>query len=110
MSRRPYNPWAQDDIIDYVLDSYGGAEDNPRGIPKRVFLWEEKDGEVWIGNTAAFAEHCSELFEFELLPYDYVSVNRILIDVGERLRAKTTRGEAQGSPQLPLQPDKRRAR
>lgn len=108
--KRPVNPWTRPEVIDYVLDSYGGTEEAANGRMRRMFLWADEDGEVWIGNSAAFAEHCSELFHFPLLPYDYVSINRILIDVGERIREKSSREPGDGKAQLPLAADKRRAR
>lgn len=109
MARRKQNPWAQEKVIDYVIDSYGGVEESPSGRPRRMFIWADDDGEVWIGNTAAFAEHCAEVFGFQLLKYDYVMINRIMIEVGERLRDYQKREPAEGPPQAPLSPDKRRA-
>lgn len=110
MNRRAENPWKRDDVIDYVIDSYGGTEPNANGKPRRMWLWADDDGEVWIGNNVAFAEHCAELFDFELLKYDYVALNRIMLEVGERLMPKQERGEGAGRTQEPMSPRKHRAR
>jgi hypothetical protein len=108
--RRAVNPWAQSDVVDYILDSYAGTEPNERGATRRVFLWADEDGEAWIGNTAAFAEHVAETFKFRLFTYDYANINRILIEVGERIKKKQQRSDAGGKAQLPMKPDQRRAK
>ena len=111
VKKRKENPWAQEEVVDYVLDSYAGVEENDKGRLKRLFLYADDEGEVWIGNSAAFAEHCAEIFGFELLTYDYVSLNRILIEVGERVMEEKKRqatGESAG--QLPMAPERRPAR
>ena len=111
MTRPSWKDWT---IVSYVLDHYEGVEwvEGPTGVPRPVrrFMWADDTGEVWIGNVAAFAEHMAERFGYDLLPYDYVNMNTILIDVGERIHEPTTRqatGEKAG--QQPLQPKKERA-
>jgi hypothetical protein len=105
--RRSESPWSNPRVIDYVLDSYGGTEEGARGQIRRMFLWEDSSGEVWIGNSAAFAEHCAYRFNFELRPYDYVIINKILIEVGERIKLPEERREGNGKPQKPMPPLKR---
>lgn len=103
------------EVVAYVIDSYAGVEmtETGHGIrqPVRHFLWADEEDEVWIGNSAAFALHLTERFEhFKPARYDYVTINRILIDAGERVHEEVRRTATGGSVgQPPLQPKKARA-
>lgn len=103
------NLWTNWDVQSYIIESYAGVE-QVDGKPVRRFLWADGEGEVWIGNSAAFAEHLAEKFQYRARPYDYVNINRILIDAGERLidrMGRTPTGA--GAGQAPLAPDRRPA-
>ena len=99
--------WSRPDVLDYILDSYAGTEAGERGQIRRMFLWEDAHREVWIGNSSAFAEHVAERFGFPLRPYDYVLINKILLDVGERIKDPESRQPKHGLPQKPMIPLKR---
>lgn len=109
MTRRKRNPWASWDVQSYVLEAYAGVEE-VKGRPTRRFLWADADGEVWIGNSAALAVHVAERFGFTPGRWDFVVVNRIVLDAGERVQEEHTR-TARGvrGPQA-QEPDQRRVR
>jgi hypothetical protein len=110
-SREGGSPFKREDIVYYIIDSYAGIEENEMGIARRMFLWMENEDDVWFGNIAAFAEHLAQRFDFELLKYDYVAINNVLLGCGERLKDFEKRSQ-DGSQrfQAPLKPRKERAR
>lgn len=108
-------PWTRWEVQAYILECYEGVEvvEGPSGVPKpaRTFMWADETGEVWIGNSAAFAEHLAQRFKYDPLPYDYVSINSLLIKAGERLLDKQARTPTVSPKrQGPLVPKKERAR
>jgi hypothetical protein len=108
------SPWRDWNVVSYVLDCYEGVElvERASGVRQRVrqFMWAEADGEVWIGNSAAFAEHVARRFRYEHKTYDYVAINSILIDAGERILDRVERtATGARADQPPLQPQKERA-
>jgi hypothetical protein len=84
--------WTSYKVQSYIIEHYEGiTEDGPK--PQRQFMWADSEGEVWIGNSAAFAEHLAERFRFESRKYDYVSVNSVLLDCGERIEEYQRRAQ-----------------
>jgi hypothetical protein len=102
--------WTSYKIQSYILECYEGTETSATCLrPTRLFMWADTEGEVWIGNSVAFAEHLAERFFFAPKKYDYVSVNSILIDAGERVeRYKQREQTGERTNQEPAAPTKRR--
>jgi hypothetical protein len=100
--------WTSYRVQSYIIEHYEGvALDGPK--PVRQFMWADRDGEVWIGNSAAFAEHLAERFYFPPKKYDYVSVNSVLIECGERIEEyKNREFTGQRKNQNPYEPQKER--
>lgn len=108
-SRRGTIFWIKPEVVDCIIEGYVGV-DRINGKLRRQFIWEESDGEVWIGNIAAFAEHVCKKFDREHNDYDYVNVNSILLKLGERVREEAPRlnSNTGAGSQGPLPPDKER--
>lgn len=79
------------DLISYVVDSYAGVEPNDTGQKRRVFLWEEADGTISMGNCEAFVLHLGTRYELPLEPGGASLIHAMLREMGERvLKARDT--------------------
>lgn len=74
-------------MVSYICDSYAGLDDSPEapGRKRRVFLWEEADGIVYMGNTEAFTLHLGRKIGLPLMEKHASEVHMVLREMGERV-------------------------
>lgn len=71
--------WYQrDDVVDYVCKCYAGVDQG-----RRQFIWEDENGDVLIGNTRAFTEHCGAKFGVEVTKTAWMRIHDLLRALGE---------------------------
>lgn len=78
-------------VLSYIIDCYAGVDGK-----KRQFIWEEKNGDVVIGNTRAFTDHIAERFSLKLTKTDWSAVHEVLRALGEVVHPYTPRAHVRG--------------
>lgn len=76
------------DLVSYVVDAYAGTEpvEGQGGAKvRRVFIWEEPDGRIEMGNTEAFVIHLGARFGLPLAARDASHIHAMLRTMGERV-------------------------
>jgi len=81
----------QKEVLSYIIDSYAGVDGY-----KRQFIWEEKSGDVVIGNTRAFTDHLSERFDLHKTSKAWTDVHTALRALGEIVHPYTPRTRVLG--------------